>query len=836
VQDMSAVMNVWSGLRVALVHAATVAAALVVAAAAQAQGTWGMVPDPISSGELAKYLQRLGASEPQRQAAAAMHDQYKSDYKRLRETDVEKLMTAMRALQGGGGLPKRKDVENFIDARAQVLARVESLDNAMFNNLQPLLAEHQMAMLPRVKMARARARYTTNETRMMTGAQVDLSDLVTEIDLTGEDLASIDPIMQGYEVRLTRASEELHDRNTKMWLEIMDALEAAGYRGEDDMHDPERAGKIMETMQNVMRDATKKGRETGAEIAKLHRQTYRAVAPNLAPETARAFAGRFFAAAYAETFQHTAAQPPPFDRALKIKDLSDDQRGDVAALRDQYEASNLRLLEAAADLIDAHRAEFSVFDFNGESLQKHQEQLQANATQRGELATKAGQSLASLVGTDMAAKLASDAGDEKPGAADAGENPPPQTASAPEDDADRNVGPDPNLPGAIRASDAARYARLIGLSADDQPILDALVNAHQQEYDQLARTELKPLQEAQQGFWNLTPASDADVDSRLDKLHRARAAALAAIQKLDEQFLSDVQTTLLDDSEASRAAVQRIRLARLRDAFRLRQQQQEYAGWGQRNASDTIDLSDLLARQKLEVAALRATDPVLIPYEQSLTNAMKLRYEAAMRSLREQERFGIAMLQAQGDAAEVGRLNAKYQESWRETGRAVAAAGTTIAALNEATLPKLVDALPSDGGIRVREAFERRAFPSVYVDSRSAQPKIDSALALPDLTAEQRRELQSIALAFRGDYDQLSRKMVEMTAGQHDDFSQFQQDDWQEYMKSQSAMSKLRFDRDEASAAAIRRMRAALNPEQVKALGGLEEPQRRSDNPFVSDE
>jgi hypothetical protein len=160
------------------------------------------------------------------------------------------------------------------------------------------------------------------------------------------------------------------------------------------------------------------------------------------------------------------------------------------------------------------------------------------------------------------------------------------------------------------------------------------------------------------------------------------------------------------------------------------------------------------------------------------------------------------------------------------------AASKTIVDLNRAALPKLVETLAGDGGRQLREAYERKAFPAIYRDSRSAQPKVDAALALTDLSADQRRDLESIALSFRGSYDDLSQQMVTLSEQMDGNLMAFEPEDWKEYTKRQSAISKLRFDRDEVSATAVRALRAALTPEQVAAIGGLQEPSRRSDNPF----
>jgi hypothetical protein len=52
---------------------------------AWAQRPTAMLPQPISSLELARYAQKLGLSEGQQRNLETLHEQYKQDYKAIRE-------------------------------------------------------------------------------------------------------------------------------------------------------------------------------------------------------------------------------------------------------------------------------------------------------------------------------------------------------------------------------------------------------------------------------------------------------------------------------------------------------------------------------------------------------------------------------------------------------------------------------------------------------------------------------------------------------------------------------------------------------------------------------
>jgi hypothetical protein len=64
--------------------------------------------------------------------------------------------------------------------------------------------------------------------------------------------------------------------------------------------------------------------------------------------------------------------------------------------------------------------------------------------------------------------------------------------------------------------------------------------------------------------------------------------------------------------------------------------------------------------------------------------------------------------------------------------------------------------------------------------------------------------------------------MVEVSAGSINMMEMGNDPDaWKEYMKREEVMAKHRFDRDEVSAKALRRIRVALSKEQIDRLPGL---------------
>src|SRR5262245_10801263 len=86
------------------------AALLLPAARASAQGTSGLLPNPISGRDLDAWSSQLGLSSEQRRALEPMHEQYLDQYRQLRDNEIQKYLENVGSMMGGmwgrgGGRP-----------------------------------------------------------------------------------------------------------------------------------------------------------------------------------------------------------------------------------------------------------------------------------------------------------------------------------------------------------------------------------------------------------------------------------------------------------------------------------------------------------------------------------------------------------------------------------------------------------------------------------------------------------------------------------------------------------------------------------------------------------
>lgn len=81
--------------------------------AAEAQGTSGQLPDPMPTTELNDLLKRYVKPDSTQMATIeTLHDDYRTQFRELRESEIEKFLKDMQAL-GGGGVPSKASVLEF---------------------------------------------------------------------------------------------------------------------------------------------------------------------------------------------------------------------------------------------------------------------------------------------------------------------------------------------------------------------------------------------------------------------------------------------------------------------------------------------------------------------------------------------------------------------------------------------------------------------------------------------------------------------------------------------------------------------------------------------------
>lgn len=300
--------------------ASVVVAILSLAAPVAGQGTMGTVPDPISSRELSRYADRLGLSAQQRQAIQVMHDGYREEFRLLREGAIEEFLLSARGLRGGAAalMMDREATEQSLKDLAAIQSKIKSLDNRLFDQVQSVLSDEQVARMPGVRQARERVRYRTGLGRMAgflnPAIQIDLSDLVEELKLSPEERDATTAVLSSYESALTAAARRLHEHAVRMTLDMIDQLQSSGITPEA-MRDPEQRGKMWETFRSVWGELNRQLAEQAAEMSDLNRGTLRTLQSVLPVEKAQRLRDDYYSRAYREVTSGTGSTGRAIGRA-----------------------------------------------------------------------------------------------------------------------------------------------------------------------------------------------------------------------------------------------------------------------------------------------------------------------------------------------------------------------------------------------------------------------------------------------------------------------------------------------------------------------------------------
>jgi hypothetical protein len=828
---------------------AVIAALLGFARGAIAQGTSGILPNPITTHELKGYADRLKLSDQQRQAAEAIHDQYKQDFRALRQGEIATFLKEMRSLQGNV-MPKRDVMETFMKKMDLLNGRIATLDSRMFDQMQTILTDEQMAMMPRVRMARQRARYADNQMMWMTGNRaVDLSEVVAKLQLTDEQMQMNDPTLNQYEGRLTSSMTKLYDATTGMMMKMFDAMEEMGF-AEQDMSDPENAQKFGEAMQQLWRDLTMQAVEAASSITELNQRTYKSISSTLPADKSRELRNSYYSQAFPESAFALSNETARFDEALKLEELKQEQRDALTVARNDLEKKMDRIVEETVRLIEQQRANFSPFDFNSETMEEYTRKLQEYGVKVTESRNAATELLKTTLGEDLMKKVekaamaqAAEGGGlgammraamEKAEAsrAEATEADDASDASAYVDDAqaiqqawtgDQFVAPP------IGRSEINRYAAMLGISEEQKPLLTQIHATYLENFKKVQETEIRELTQALQSMWKFdieTQTTAAPTTDSVEATQKARRAAIDAVAKVDDSFFNDVQLALLDEGRAQ--ALQRVRMIRQRDCWN-RGTEGMWA-FGSRVGENRIDLSSFLHKQPVVDVDRAVLDQDIWAYEQAATPGFGARFDASLAMQHAQDLWQVEMSQSRDDGENNQfKLATRYQEILGNASKNVSEAGNSIVKLNREWLAKIIAKLPSETAVKVQDAYNRAAFPNVYNDQLSLDHHLNEAAKLPDVGPEQQRRLNDLAAEYRPAYAHLCTQMTDVaselvapTFVPGDD-----QESWKRWQERQESLANLRFDRDELCLRTMNHLKAILSEDQLRRIGGLPEPKKR---------
>lgn len=824
------------------------AAALMTTGAACAQGTSGQLPEPLSAQDLTRFLDRyVRPTAAQWDTIDTFHEQYKTEFKRLRDGEIEEFLEKSKKLQGT--MPQRATVEEWTKDHSRLFAKIKTLDGRLFDQIQGNMEDEQVRAMPRVKLARERATYRNQMMMGMAGGMpADLSEVLAGLELGRSDFAPLDPTLISYESQLTRKLGELNDSTGNMIVTLFDALTAAGFGDVDNeqlMKDPEKMKAFMEVMQQAFKDATKKGRELSGDIAKLNHRTRKALMPLLPPDKVVRFRRDFVARAYPFFGAVDTGTDTTLKTAMRLKALTDDQRAALKQTLDAWMRDDERLENELMEAMDEVNLSRSPMDFGQTNKEDPAQQaLEKLREKRLETAAAAVNNAKAIVGPDLAIKLdqpggpgqdalLAEAGDAAPQGANQAEG---ELATPTVADGSVNGG-DMFISAKISAPVIAVWSRRLELDDGQRAILDALHSDYLQQWQTNVDPRITAIGAASTAAYaqpNPTKQGDAEpqwvapTEAALDALYAARLAAMQEVEKVEQAFLENVRLSVVD--EAHKPVFELIALDRslFTDVGSL--------GWATNldgNREGQVNIAGVVA-EALDDTDLATAAAIVIGHADALKTTTREVRRTTFENQRNAEKLGARMQAAMkdGDSAISAAVDVDYQKQIKVTQEQANAAGALRRDAVRKVLAELKEKLPPEEARKVERGYKRGAFPRAYADSRSAEPLIERARNLSDLTEQQTKDLAVLSEEFQPAYEQVADKMADLNRDAENPMGG-DPDEWQKWQERQNKLARLRFERDEVSMKTVRKLKQLLTEEQVKRIPGLMAyAQKEREGPF----
>jgi hypothetical protein len=828
------------------IHGLRVLALLVglfaVAMPAAAQGTSGQLPDPLSTVELKRLLTLyVHPTDAEVATIENLHDDYRSEFRAFRDSDIEKFLGEMQKLMGTG-MPSKAAVQDFTRKYERINTRIAEIDDRFFDSIATLLGDTRQAAVKRARDARARTRISMGMLGQMPGAiggkLPDLAALAMESKLPESVLKELEPELIAYEDQLTSAARSMSTAGTRMILEMIESLEKAGFSEvsqEEMMKDPERMKALMENVQTAMAAAMKPIVEKANAVYDLNRRTFHSVVGHLSGKDARRYRLAYVRMSYPEIGNDPANTERMLTMALRIKGLPDADREKIQAEYESWMRADDALTDDAMKLSDEARNDMSNLMGFGAAMGGQQKVMEI-VNKRADLGQRTLENVKPHLGEERMKKLyeraiaaADDIFEDSSDptaevAADPNAEPPSVGVRAAEMEAAADA---TYFYGSVRRlaiEDVRSLATELGLDEGSRAAVEMMHADYEKKWESTIDPLLAGIQEAQSSMWRFEDGKTRADSAAGDKYFDLRKERLTKAIALDEALFHDVEG-LVD--EGKRTLVASARLGRLIDLSGGSDQQMWF---GRDEVEQTVNVVSVVRsadisleeRVRLLEKVGKAADEVSQKIRDGGFARLDSERDMNRISLRTQEVYakagesGDAANVDMAEAQKVGQemMNLQAQQSSKATERA-----RLVRTLWEA----LIEAADAGSRDRLQLAYDSAAYPSIFADPKCASPFIERALTLDDLSADQRRELQALSDQYRTEYYKFCREMIPKggVAPPPGADANANQEYWRQRMARENQRNKVQFERDERSQRAVTQLRRVLSAEQANRVGGL---------------
>jgi hypothetical protein len=818
--------------------------ALALAAPAPAQVDSGVIADPISRRDLDRYAATLALSEQQRRELDRMHDTYVAAHKELRDGPLAQFNREFEHFSGSSS-----EVSDDVDAEQKAeraLRRMHgslrAIDARFFDELATVLSEEQLARLPHVRAARDRDRFLKGpaQTSYHPALDTDMSLLYADFadEIAPEAREATDAQVDIYQRALARAARNMHEH--ALTYRVKMAAQLKTQRAENEA--TEAAGEEIPVLRGdfalramLVRDAQTALAAKAADVGDLHRQLYTSLLPLLDEARQDALRKRFFRAVYRRISAERGPATREFERVLGRDDLPPRLAKDVREERAAFIEASDRILNKMLDNADAQRrsnASHSLKMMLGDEdpyvyddpadFDRTQKRLESRLARLNRDTVDRVQALLDeQVPGLMVLKRP-----EVPGAIDLREDRGLHSSISmsggqatygykfiPLERLIEQFGAGKRAIGPIAKRRLMQWVRQIGVPSEHEIVIDVLHDDYRDRYDDLDDTgALAALRVARESLFAFDEDGRPSVPDEeiIRALFRLERSAVTSVRTIDTWFFQQISIALGKDFAPTDQ--QRLERARSREMFlsldppeppvlfRFGDHRLRSVDNGERPG---LDLTQLVGDLELPDDVAGDLAPLLLEYETAATQ----RFQDAFDTVRRFDEHRALLMARHLRFDDENGLVAEgmhVDDEMNEASTRLVVVIEDVIALNRDTYATLSEALSSPYREQLGASYKRAAWPRVFADERALHGALETALAMEDLTGDQRDAIAEMSLGYRRDYDALSDRIIES------------RDEWQEARRHHQ-------ERRDLSDRARRRLRELLTPEQVTRVAGLAE-------------
>lgn len=335
----------------------------------------------------------------------------------------------------------------------------------------------------------------------------------------------------------------------------------------------------------------------------------------------------------------------------------------------------------------------------------------------------------------------------------------------------------------IGTRDVQQFERILGLTEEQKLLVDALFEG----YAEQVRDQQRKMRDAFSGMRERLREGDATLR---EEVQNQMAAIREEGKRIEASFLADVRSVL---TEAQTAAWPKVEMT-------LRRERTLRRGL---MSGERVNVIRLIDEADLGEDVRAAISPTLEQYEVDLDRALVERnrfQEEAMEAARE--------LMQSGDFAAIDDLFSRGREFSRR-----------VRDVNRRYARQIISMLPEEKQAEVEQAFKAESFPEAYRPTFAAR-RLESALGLADLTAEQKEAIESLRSSFTQKMSQLNDRLAKAIEEGEESFSVRQMFDrgGNRGERPPRPGDDVRTERRALDEATTESLTKILTPEQVKRL------------------